>query len=568
MILALALVLSQVDAGANELVAAPRAALDAPVADAGQLELPAPPLTAAEGVAPSQFVKGELSVYLGSDRLSVKRNRVGVSAGVDFFENTYYALIEPQVDLRFFDAKLGIGVGAPLRIEIFNFNDENGEPLGFKRAGRLRKEDWDTVHDFGRLLKYVSYGKKEDNFYVNIGQRYATSIGHGAIMRRYAPNIDVDYPRVSAEVDAYNDYAGFEAFTNDVLEWSTMSAIAFIKPFSFFKPQNLLLKTLSVGITGAVDRNAPDHLVYDPTLGVRQLTSDNRIATTTAPVGLFGIDAEVKVVKTESVDIKPYVDYSMIAGGGGGLTVGALGRFNVGRDPVSAFRLVLEGRYLGDHYAPSYFDTFYEIDRYQARRNGRNAFGTFNVLTKRELVLQQGLGNRAGLYAEASWGLPNTIAVTVAFETSTGPTPQNNFVAHLEVPWLNFLQIFGSFYKRNFTTPAQFTKLDENTVIFAGARLRTLPFLFFNARVYKAFRVDTALQAYDNQFGFSIDVELGFEFGRSRAEAEEQKRIDAQAPVPDAPSTGDGPPPAPAPEPGTSGRSLEPSPQETSPQPQ
>src|SRR5689334_5560320 len=116
MILALALVLAQVDAG--EPVAA-----DAPVAEPQPQPEPAaetpPPLTTAEAAAPSHgFVKGELSVYLGSDRLSVKRNRVGVSLGVDLFESTFYALIEPQLDLRFFDAKLGIGLGVPLRIEI------------------------------------------------------------------------------------------------------------------------------------------------------------------------------------------------------------------------------------------------------------------------------------------------------------------------------------------------------------------------------------------------------------------------------------------------------------------
>ncbi len=219
----------------------------------------------AEHLAPAHdFVKGELSTYLGSDRLSVKRNRIGVSAGVDFFKDTYYLLVEPQVDLRFFDAKLGIGLGVPLRIEIFNFNDEGDSVIGFSHAGRIRKEDWDSYHDYGRLLKYINFGKKEDNLYVNIGQRYATSLGHGEIMRRYAPNIDVDYPRVSAEVDAYNDYAGFEAFTNDVLEWNVLAALAFVKPLSFFHPDNLLAKTLSIGVTAAVDRNAPVALIYDP----------------------------------------------------------------------------------------------------------------------------------------------------------------------------------------------------------------------------------------------------------------------------------------------------------------
>jgi hypothetical protein len=554
MILALVLVLGQLDAGevaAEEPLVAPPppAPADAPVAaepDAGVSEgLPPPPLTVAEAVSPSQgFVKGELSVYLGSDRLSVKRNRVAVSVGPDFFLDRFYALVEPQIDLRFFDAKLGIGLGVPLRIQVFDFGTL------FSQAGQIRKEDYDTVHDFGRLLKYVNYGKKEDNFYVNIGQRYATSIGHGAIMRRYAPNIDADYPRVSAEVDAYNDYAGFEAFTNDVLEWSVISAIAFVKPFSFFKPQNLLLKTLSIGVTGAMDRLAPTTLIYDPNTGTRSVTTDNRLAANSTILGLVGVDAEVKVIKTENVDIKPYVDYSTILGGGGGFTVGALGRFNFGKDPVNAFRVVLEGRYLDSRYQPSYFDTFYEIDRYQARVMGRNAFNSLALITKRENVVQQGLGARGGIYAELSWGIPNVLGLTVALEAVTN-SDQKNFVAHFELPWLNFLQIFGSFYKRGFTNFSEFTKADENTVIFAGARLRTLPFLFFNGRLYKTFRVRNDLERYDNQWGFTVDVEVGFEFGRSRAEAEELKRqeqLQPASPVSEPTPASEGPPPQPAPE--------------------
>src|SRR5262245_8091063 len=125
MIFALALILTQAPATAESAdpdPAAPAAA-DAPVAEPAPVSTePAPApvaVTDAEHLAPSHgFVKGELSVYLGSDRLSVKRNRIGVSAGLDFFDNVYYLLLEPQIDLRFFDAKLGIGLGVPLRIEI------------------------------------------------------------------------------------------------------------------------------------------------------------------------------------------------------------------------------------------------------------------------------------------------------------------------------------------------------------------------------------------------------------------------------------------------------------------
>jgi len=55
------------------------------------------------------------------------------------------------------------------------------------------------------VLTYLSYGKKEDHFYVDVSQQHASTIGHGAIMRRYNGNIDVNFSQ-GLQVDAYNDY--------------------------------------------------------------------------------------------------------------------------------------------------------------------------------------------------------------------------------------------------------------------------------------------------------------------------------------------------------------------------
>lgn len=517
---------------------------DTPLLDAGFEPplAPPPPIAAAEAVAPSEgFVKGELSVYLGSDRLTVKNNRIGVSAGLEQFGDAFFLLVEPQVDLRLFDARWGLGLGVPLRIELVSFEAEAaGAPTKF--LGRVRKEDWDSFHDFGRLLKYVNYGRKEDHLYVNIGQRYATTIGHGALMRRYAPNIDIDYPRVSAEVDAYNDLGGFELFANDILEWNLLSGIAFIKPLSFLGSSNELVKSLSLGVSGAVDWKAPLSLQLDA-LGARQAPlPDRRLLTTDRAVGLFGFDAEVKVYKDENIDLKPYVDYSLLAGGDGGLTIGALGRFNVGTSIVNAFRLVAELRFLGSRYQPSYFDTFYEVERVISNFDETaRVDGAIQYRTKQDVVLNTGLGARKGYYFEASWGVRGAVGFTMSLE-GVDNSAQKNFVAHLEVPVLSFLQIFGSYYKRGFSDFKEFGELDQRSVVFAGARLKVLPFFFINGRAYKTFRVSTASQRYDNQFGFVVDVEIGYEFGGKKADAMPA----GTTPATEAPPAETAPAPAPA----------------------
>lgn len=506
-------VLAQLDGGVAEGEPPPQpepAALpaDAPLVDS-------PPTTAETKSPTAGFVKGELSVYLGSDRLVVKNNRVGVSAGLDRFETAFYLLVEPLVDLRFLDGKLGFGLGAPLRFELVNFApDATGSPLLTQRMGRLRIEDWDSVHDFGRALKYVTYGRKEDPLYISAGQRYASTVGHGSLVRRYAPNIDLDYPRASAQVDAYNEYGGFEAFTNDLLEWNTLAGIAFVKPLSFFKPDNLLAKSLSLGVSGATDWRAPYQLTTDPATGLRQVDAQGRLLAQARPVGLVGFDAEVKVVKTAHVDLKPYVDYSMLLGGDGGFTAGLLARFNVGTDIVNAFRVVGEFRVLGSRYLPSYFDTFYEIERFIFASEEVAGSAARNALTRQQVVLDRGLGRRFGYYAEASWGIPGKVGLTLAAE-GVSNAPNVNLVAHLEVPVLDFVQLFGSYYKRGITSPGAIFRVDPqtpDTVFYAGARVKILPILFVNGRAYQTFRLNQELRRYDNQLGFVIDLEVGYEF--------------------------------------------------------
>lgn len=484
---------------------------------------PAPAATHPGGEAMDaapKFIKGELSTYLGADRLVVKNTRIGVSAGLDRFGDVYYLLVEPLVDLRFLDAKLGVGLGVPLRIEMVSLETDpaTGDPKLTQNIGRIRKEDWDSFHDFGRVLKYVTFGKKEDPLYVSVGQRYASSIGHGAITRRYSPNIDIDYPRVSAEVDAYNGLGGFELMVNDVLAWNQLSGIAFLKPFSFFNPRSEALKSFSIGLSGGLDWAAPYNLVVQN--GLRQLDDQGRLVTENKPVGIVGVDAEVKVVKTEHVDLKPYVDFSMLVGGDFGVTGGLLGRFNVGQETVNAFRVVVEARYLGSRYAPSYFDTFYEVDRFIYKELPRVDPSVANFVPKQRYLLENGLGQRFGYYVEGSWGIPGAVGLTLALQ-GVSNSPATDFVAHLEVPVLSFFQIFGSYYLRGVESWSELgyqadRKLlglfADKAVAFAGARLKILPFLFVNGRMYKTFRMNPALNRYDNQFGFVVDLEIGYEF--------------------------------------------------------
>lgn len=148
--------------------------------------------------------------------------------------------------------------------------------------------------------------------------------------------------------------------------------------------------------------------------------------------------------------------------------------------------------------------------------------GAGQYLPKSRFLLENGLGQRFGYYVEGSWGVRNVVGLTLALE-GTSNSPAVNFVAHLEVPVLSFVQVFGSYYLRGVTSWTELGSTDgkvlgmfgDKSIAFAGARLQILPFLFLNGRVYKTFRVNSDLGRFDNTFGFVADLEIGYEFHKS-----------------------------------------------------
>jgi hypothetical protein len=540
----------------------------APAAAPANAEAPPtapPPPASPTAEARNEFVKGELT-HLGIDRLITKTTRILVSAGFNEIGQTDYLQVYPQFGLKLGDFTLGVGI--PLNIEIFSsaYPQDPATPADnhiaqFTHAGTIRKEDWAEPGDFARVLTYLTYGKKEDHVYLDVGQQHASTLGHGAIMRRYNGNIDVDVYREGLQFDLYNDYAGAEVMVNDIVPgflfnntsgrgWDLIGALAFLKPLSLFT-QNWVARSVSLGVTAVVDRSAPTSLTFvdePPCTGpdaatacqpanVPAVSDKNRLITNSGPLVIGGVDLEMKVVKTENVDIKPYVDYSRFlvvpidgAKVGGGFTAGVLGRFNFGAKPTHAFRVVAELRVLDAGYAPGYFDTFYEVDKFLMMGNGGVAPNSGQVpLTKLAATTGSsacatnpafcGLPSRVGYYFEISYGIPEALGITLALQGDNS-TSAKDLVAHLEFPFFSWLQLFGTLYVRGFDDISTVFKFDEQSVAFAGIRLKPVPILFISARAYKTFQLDAYKGAngplgtlqYQNSVGVAADIGFGWDF--------------------------------------------------------
>src|SRR2546421_11489182 len=88
-----------------------------------------------------------------------------------------------------------------------------------------------------------------------------------------------------------------------------------------------------------------------------------------------------------------------------------------------------------------------------------------------------------------------------------------NLTLHIEYPAYSWLQFFASFYRRSFDgAPVDTSRpLGDNTLVYSALRVRVLPILFLNGRIFRSWQADPVLGEMKNFWGGSFDIELGYE---------------------------------------------------------
>ncbi len=505
-----------------------------------------------------RFIEGELA-NVGATGLTPWQNRFGVVAGFDRIGDIYYAMVRPEINYtrEVYERDLTMSFAVPLRLEVFDTRPEGK----WNNAGTFREKDWDEVSDYSQVLRYINYGGKEEHFYLDINQFKASSIGHGLNVRRYNPNLNVNTRRVSAQLDAFTDYIGFETYINDITGPNVLGTLVFLKPLSFINRKNYFLRSFSVGATFAADTNAPLRNRLDSEDLDKDGRRENEIQIdqdTFQPVYeksaviAYGGDLEFKLVDTRQVDWKMYFDYSFLETGvptdcdpngtsdedqarchvdnltwrdiptqairSSGLTWGNLLRLNLSQDPVHALRIRFELRRYDHNYLPSYFDTLYEIQRMQYFAGLNTAKLSSSQLanaTKLQAVLGRDPNGPTvnGLYFEASWKVSHYIALAVAMEVND-QTPDNNMFVHLETPHLGNWQFLATYHHRNVDTVAELFNLSlgDSDVFIMKARWGLGDALHVNMEAITPFGLNSN-GLFANTVTFNINAEIGFSYG-------------------------------------------------------
>ena len=473
-----------------------------------------------------KFIKGNL-IHVGTRKMLSRYDHIGISTGPALIGRDVLLNVDPG--FAYYGDMFAVAMHVPMRLlAIGNLGDEAefGEM-------RVRREDWDEVSDFGKIVRFFSIGRKEDNFYLTLNSLRPATIGHGQVLDKYQPNIDVDRSMLGLIFDAYNDYGGFQFQMNDVMWFDpdnvnkVIGGLGFLKPLSLFS-DHWFATSFSVGAEYITDLRAPKCIKksadgpcvqgsgyaagFDPYTGEYYDDSFIRTDSTTGlpfveetTVTAAGLSIEAKVLKVSRfADVKVYGTYHQFLneGGGAGAAGGILGRFNAGTKWINAFRIRTEYRNFGDGFQPAYFDSLYETEKYSfAAENTRYQ----TTPTKFQAVFgdpengfeRENLGTRHGYNVEFSYGLfrnsrsSKKIAFGFGLQDSTGYF-DSSFYAHLEFPAFDLLEFFSSYIKTNARDVASLFEGNpleaDNAVLLAGVRMTILPFLFVNAHFAKSFR--------------------------------------------------------------------------------
>lgn len=121
-----------------------------------------------------------------------------------------HAQVEPTLILDGGE-RFGLNVGAPLRLHVA------GRDFAATGAGLLRARDWDSLSDFGQLVRELKVGAPSSPVMLRAGALDEYSLMGGHLVGRYSNRLNSDYHPAGVVLSGALGPLSAEAFTSDVL---------------------------------------------------------------------------------------------------------------------------------------------------------------------------------------------------------------------------------------------------------------------------------------------------------------------------------------------------------------
>ena len=440
--------------------------------------------------------------------LGEEKQTLGAQIGMAGIEEDFFFQLTLRAELNL--GPVGLGLQVPLNLRVYDRDPQNNNDY----LGAIRREDWKTPADYIKIIRYVRFGNKRDFIYLRAGELAAT-LGHGTILGRYLNNLDVNSFRVGSEFDVNTDYGGVETIVGD---YGTLYDLknpnsrvlglrGYVKPVAFADPESIF-NIFSVGVSVVSDVNAPRVIATDAGTGQPLVENNQLKVDKTTAATVFGFDLEAEVLKSALLDIIPYTDLNFINQAGWGWHAGILltAKMPVGFNLTIPVRF--EYRRFRSDYIPTYFSTFYEIERYAMP----GVAGSQPKLAMvRDLDSKKGIN---GYYGDLAFDFAGILQIGAGYEDYQGQNP--NLQAFVSIPALEVIQFKAYYARLGIRGKSDIFKFDDRSMAVAEVRYEIISYLYLVGRASRrwALVTDEADKDY-GQYKGTTDWKAGFEMAFS-----------------------------------------------------
>lgn len=299
------------------------------------------------------------------------------------------------------------------------------------RSGTLRKEDFDRADDYLGLLYFVEYGQESDTAaHARLGVLEEVSFGYGHFMDRYANDVSLDDPMRGLTGAVNVGRVRLEGVFNELANPGVLGLHGAYFPLGQDPTTSLPRMQVGLSIAGDVEGDGSQINTAQPGEPFL-LSAPNDPEETPLPAGtddgalfMVGIDAGIRLLRTETISVQSFVEASKILDYGIGASLGLRAATDIG--PVH-----VRGQYiqliLGPEFLPDYFDSTYEVQRIRGVTlpEDQTSSGVVVNTKRNELLARQ--TSALGYQTRVSVDYDNTFESSVGYQTILGEAGSDEF---------------------------------------------------------------------------------------------------------------------------------------------
>ena len=285
-------------------------------------------------------------------------------------------------------------------------------------------------------------------------------------MMQYNNSPTFDARKIGLVLDADLGKFGFESIYSKFGEAGVVGVRGYVRPLQYTSIGDMpIIGGLETGVTFSSDF----HERAGVTSGLYNTTTNEVVnQTDEGAISIVGFDLGLPLIRTPLTDLTLYYDFAKIINFGSGSAAGAILELN----GLGLVNLVakLERRFNGDHYLPSYFNSFYEIERFNLADNG-------TVISKAGQLLAAG-NQSNGFYGELGVDVIGMFNILGSYQRlddypTSGILHLWTEVAPEDAP----VVARAGYDKINIIDEADLFKLDDRSYLFFELGYKPMPYL-------------------------------------------------------------------------------------------